>query len=182
MESKTRIPAKLLIVSNVLLCSLIGLVLTEVIITFLQNREEDHSTVQVASAVPRREPSRLATLKRASGLRPIIAGDIFKTHQQTETSRTPVVKTIDPTQLDLRLKGTVVGEGAPAFAVIQDGKTREQNVYRVGDEISGARITGITWDDVILDVERKHEALRMEEETVPTHSNRKAPPPKPTSK
>jgi general secretion pathway protein C len=194
MESKSRISAKLLLISNLALSGLIGLVLAELIITFLQNREETQTTVQVAQAAPPRQPSQLGTRTRPNDFRPILARDIFKTHQDAEASPRPVAKTIEPTKLDLRLKGTVVGEDAPAFAVIQDGKTREQNIYRVGDVVSGARITGITWDDVILDVERKQEALHLEEDAStgtapspqkplrksPRRTRKKAPPPPPS--
>jgi hypothetical protein len=185
MESKTRIPAKLLLLSNLVVSGLIGLVLAELVITFLQGRENTHATVQVIDAAPPSEPSRLASRKRAHDFRPVIARDIFKTDPQAKAVRPAPAEVIEPTQLDLRLKGTVVGEGAPAFAVIQDGKTREQDVYRVGDMISGARITGITWDDVIFDVERKQEALRLEEDAgtprKPLRRDRKSPPPPPPS-
>jgi type II secretory pathway component PulC len=193
MKSKSLIPAKLLLLSNLVLSGLIGLVLANIIVTHLQDRQgAPPSSVRTEGEAFLSIPERLATPKPASHFHQIVARDIFNTRREAETARPPAARNLEPTKLDLRLKGTVLGEGGPSYAVIQDGKTREQHVYRVGDVISGARVAGITWDDVILDVERKQEALRLEEKRAthdapsprkpsrkPAPRLREAPPPPP---
>jgi general secretion pathway protein C len=49
----------------------------------------------------------------------------------------------------LRLWGVAL-EGREARAVIEDTATRRQELYRVGDEVAGARIAAIDWDRVTL--------------------------------
>ncbi len=49
----------------------------------------------------------------------------------------------------LRLWGIGL-HGTTAHAVIEDTATQRQSLYRVGDEVRGARVTAITWDQVTL--------------------------------
>jgi general secretion pathway protein C len=49
----------------------------------------------------------------------------------------------------LRLTGVAL-EGPQARAVIEDGTTRRQDLYRVGDLVGGARVAAIDWDRVTL--------------------------------
>lgn len=62
------------------------------------------------------------------------------------------VATLPPVkkELNLKLKGTVVGKEAFSFAVIEDTKSRKQDLYRVGDSIRNLKITKITENEVIL--------------------------------
>jgi general secretion pathway protein C len=67
------------------------------------------------------------------------------------------------TDLKLRLWGTVTGAGRKAYAVIEDTKTREQNLYRVGDTIQDATLKLILRQKVVLSVNDRDEVLGMEE-------------------
>jgi general secretion pathway protein C len=67
------------------------------------------------------------------------------------------------TDLKLKLWGTVTGEGRRAYAVIEDTKTREQNLYRTGDTIQDATVKLILRQKVVLSVNDRDEVLGMEE-------------------
>jgi general secretion pathway protein C len=55
----------------------------------------------------------------------------------------------EPLTDGLRLWGIGL-HGTSAHAVIEDTATHRQELYRVGDEIRGARVAAITWDQVTL--------------------------------
>jgi general secretion pathway protein C len=57
--------------------------------------------------------------------------------------------TPEPLTEGLRLWGIGL-HGTAAHAVIEDATTKRQELYRVGDEIRGARVAAITWDQVTL--------------------------------
>ena len=67
------------------------------------------------------------------------------------------------TDLKLRLWGTVTGQDEAAYAVIEDTKSREQNLYRAGDTIQNAIVKLILREKVVLRVEDRDEILAMEE-------------------
>ena len=67
------------------------------------------------------------------------------------------------TDMKLKLWGTVTGEGRRAYAVIEDTKTREQNLYRIGDSIQDATLKLILRQKVVLSVNDRDEVLGMEE-------------------
>ena len=80
----------------------------------------------------------------------------------------PRVQTVDIEQLkqtDLKLKlwGTVTGQKGRDYAVIEDTKTREQNLYHAGDTIQNAEVKLILREKVVLNVDSRDEILAMEE-------------------
>ena len=80
----------------------------------------------------------------------------------------PKAQTVDIEQLkqtDLKLKlwGTVTGQKGRAYAVIEDTKTREQNLYHAGDTIQNAVVKLILREKVVLNVDDRDEILAMEE-------------------
>jgi general secretion pathway protein C len=52
-------------------------------------------------------------------------------------------------------------QGREAHAVIEDLATHRQQLYRVGDEVAGARITAIDWDRVTLERAGREETLTL---------------------
>jgi len=76
---------------------------------------------------------------------------------------------IEVTELNLELKGTVVGEGRSSYAVILDRESDREDIYFHDDFLLGARISGITKNKVILDLNGREEALLMPDEgrTIP---------------
>jgi len=80
----------------------------------------------------------------------------------------PLTKKLDieklkQTELKLKLWGTVTGENERAYAVIEDTKTREQNLYHAGDSIQNAVVKLILREKVVLNVGGRDEILAMEE-------------------
>jgi general secretion pathway protein C len=75
------------------------------------------------------------------------------------------IENLKQTDLDLKLWGTVAGNSAKAYAVIEDKKKRKQNLYRPGDAIQNATIKMIVREKVVLTVDGKDEILEMEKIT-----------------
>ncbi len=73
------------------------------------------------------------------------------------------VDNLKETDLKLKLWGTVAGKERRAYAVIEDTKTREQNLYRTGDNIQNATVKLILRQKVVLSVNGRDEILGMEE-------------------
>jgi type II secretory pathway component PulC len=112
-------------------------------------------------------------MKPLEAFQPIMDLNVLKT-----TPSQPVKKggaepeEIKITQLDLRLMGTIVGHKGPSFAIIQEGKTRKQELYYLRDFVQGAQITKILADRVLLSLNGKEEALVMSEESEPSGPGR----------
>jgi general secretion pathway protein C len=97
-----------------------------------------------------------------------IAGrNIFNVSSQTaapepNTEKVEIDK-LKETALKLKLWGTVTGQNKRAYAVIEDTKAREQNLYRAGDSIQKAVVKLILREKVVLRVGESDEILTMEE-------------------
>ena len=110
------------------------------------------------------------TLKSPAQTRPLSAysaiaqRNLFNTNPDTVVpAKTINVDNLKETDLKLKLWGTVAGEGRRAYAVIEDTKTREQSLYRVGDSIQNATLKMILRQKVVLSVSGQDEILGMEE-------------------
>jgi type II secretion system protein C len=91
--------------------------------------------------------------------------DIFRTSPRVNPSQgTPSPDGSKTTSPDLRLKGTILGNDAQAYAVIEDGKTKTQLLYSLNDLVHGVRIIAIEADHVVLSAQGKNEVLMMSEE------------------
>jgi ankyrin repeat protein len=66
------------------------------------------------------------------------------------------------TDLKLRLWGTVTGDVAGAYAIIEDMNTRKQKLLREGDEIQNATVAMIFRDRVVLKVGGTYELLAIQ--------------------
>lgn len=96
---------------------------------------------------------------------PIIERDLFKIGKTAQAPATPPadLDNLKKTDLKLKLWGTVSGDTEKAYAVIEDGEKREQNLYRIGDTVQNATVKMILREKVILNVDGKDEILAMEE-------------------
>ena len=93
---------------------------------------------------------------------PIMARDLFNTAKTVDQKDTINVEALQPTQLNLKLWGTVAEENRTrAYAVIEDLQSRQQGLYRPGDAIQNAVIKLILREKVILSVDGKDEVLEM---------------------
>ena len=82
---------------------------------------------------------------------------------EAENQAPLAVDSLEETRLDLKLAGTIVFDsGREAFAIIQEGKKKEQKRYRKGDSIQGAEITAVLREKVVLRYKGRDEVLHME--------------------
>jgi general secretion pathway protein C len=90
--------------------------------------------------------------------------NLFNTQADVATPAKAInVDELKETDLKLKLWGTVTGRGQQAYAVIEDTKTRKQNLYRAGDTIQNATVKLILRQKVVLNVDDQDEVLGMEE-------------------
>jgi len=73
------------------------------------------------------------------------------------------IEALQETKLQLKLWGTVTGNGQNAYAVIEDTKQRVQQLYHMEDAILNAIVKEIHREKVILEVNGAFEVLQMEE-------------------
>lgn len=109
-----------------------------------------------------------------SAYKGVLDRNLFNTRSTTAPQPEKVnVETLEETKLDLKLWGTVAGQDPGNYAVIEDVKTRKQNLYRAGDTIQTATIKEIFREKVVLTVDGKDEALQMQK-PVPSKNGRRA--------
>ena len=91
--------------------------------------------------------------------------NLFNTTAQEVSAQPQKVdlETLKQTDMKLKLWGTVTRQDGTAYAVIEDTKTREQNLYRTGDAIENAKVKMILREKVVLTVNESDEILTMEE-------------------
>lgn len=115
---------------------------------------------------------------------PIADRNLFRTGEKKPPEDAPkeeepeTVEPLKPTELNLKLWGTVSGDAPRAYAVIEDPKERRQNLYRVGDTIQNASVREILREKVILVVDGKREVLEMEKRDI---SQARRPSPRPSN-
>ncbi|MCF8025724.1 MAG: PDZ domain-containing protein [Desulfobacteraceae bacterium] len=73
------------------------------------------------------------------------------------------IEDLEKTGLNLRLWGTIAGPEGKSYAVIEKKSSRQQQLYRPGDTVEGARIKVILRKRVVLSVNGKDEVLEMED-------------------
>ena len=94
----------------------------------------------------------------------VLDRNLFETRSAaTPQPRKVDVASLEETKLNLKLWGTVSGSSDGDYAVIEDVKAREQNLYRVGDAIQTATVKEIHREKVVLTVNGNDEVLQMQE-------------------
>lgn len=97
--------------------------------------------------------------------RAIVERNLFHTKEKTEkkTRSEPVqTKSLKPTKLLVKLWGTVSSGEDASYAIIEDQKKKDQNLYRIGDTIQNATVKEILREKVVLNVQGRDEVLEME--------------------
>lgn len=168
---------KALWLSNMLIFCLIVWQGTEIALSWTSKRDASPPHSRRRPPVFSPDSALKNQAKDFSEFRAVIEHNIFKTADagdaapQKQESLEPVEE-IEVTKLDLTLKGTVLGVNEPSFAVIEEGKGKEEELYYLSDFVQGARIVRILPDRVILDVNGKEEALIMTAERAPMPRSR----------
>jgi len=99
-----------------------------------------------------------------SAYQAVIERNLFDTRSSSVPATRQVdVSALEETKLNLKLWGTVSGSSDGDYAVIEDVKAREQNLYRVGDAVQTATLKGIYREKVVLSVNGKDEVLQMQD-------------------
>ena len=95
---------------------------------------------------------------------PIVDRNLFNTNKDADSKPVPIkIETLKQTELKLKLWGTVSGLGGQTYAVIEEAKSRQQNLYKVGDAVENATVKMVFREKVILSVNGQDEVLEIEE-------------------
>ena len=85
-----------------------------------------------------------------SRYRAITRRNLFNTSPDMEAPAQALnVDDLRKTDLNLKLWGTVTGQDRRAYAVIEDTKTRQQDLYRIGDSVQNATVKLILRQKVV---------------------------------
>ena len=109
-------------------------------------------------------PGENETSHPLSYYQPIVERNLFNTNKDADSKPVSIkIETLKPTELKLKLWGTVSGLGGQTYAVIEEAKSRQQNLYKVGDAVQNATVKMVFREKVILSVNGQDEVLQIEE-------------------
>ena len=101
-----------------------------------------------------------------SHYRTIVERNLFNTKTGVDQAPEKVdLETLKPTDLKLKLLGTVSGDKKDTYAVIEDVGEKQQHLYRVGDTIQNATVKTILREKVVLHVNGEDEILAIEKKS-----------------
>jgi len=152
---------KAILLLNVFITALILWILGSIVFTWASNLGSK-SNIKETVSKPKQPPTTIAVLtKDLKEFELIVKKDIFKTPEDTSgaASVNKGGANKQQTSLNLKLRGTVVGENNASYAIIFDGSTGKEDLYELNATIQGARIQEILADRVILNINGKEEAL-----------------------
>ena len=157
---------RFLLLGNVLLSGLIIWAGVSIVTTWASSRKAGDSgmSVPAKTSIPKDLTSSKGKRLEDYGL--IATKDVFHTTKETaKTTGKDQADEIKVTELNLELKGTVVGEGKDSYAFILDRGSKKEDAYYVNDFVMGAQILRIMKGRVVLNVDGKEEALLMLDES-----------------
>jgi len=157
---------RFLVLGNILLSGIIVWVGVSIFTTWASSREAGDSalSVRAKTSVPKDLTSSKGKRLEDYGL--IASRDVFHTTKLVgKTAGKDLAAEIKATELNLELKGTVIGDGKDFYAFILDKGSSKEEIYYVNDFVGGARIDSIMKGRVILNVDGRKEALLMVDES-----------------
>ena len=157
---------RFLLLGNILLSGLIIWAGVSIVTTWASSGRTGDADLSVPSKMSM--PKDLASSKgrRLEDYALIASKDVFHTTKETaKTAGKDQGEEIKVTELNLELKGTVVGDGKDSYAFILDRGSRKEEVYYANDFVMGAQILRIMKGRVILNVDGREEALLMVDES-----------------
>jgi general secretion pathway protein C len=105
-----------------------------------------------------------AAARPLSAYNSVLERNLFGTRATSDAETEAVdIASLEETKLDLKLWGTVSGSANGIYAVIEDVRAREQNLYRAGDAVQNATVKEIFREKVVLTVDGKDEILQMQD-------------------
>jgi general secretion pathway protein C len=117
-------------------------------------------------AIQTKEDATRESVKPLSEYNVIEERNLFKLPENRPPVLEPAkvdIEALEETKLQLKLWGTVTGNGQNAYAVIEDTQQRVQQLYHIEDAIQNAIVKEIHREKVILEVNGGFEVLQMEE-------------------
>jgi len=94
---------------------------------------------------------------------PSISPNLLNIKKRTETNSNGIdIENPKPTDLKLKLWGTIAGDDDTGYAIVEDAVEGKQNIVRVGDIIRNMTVKKILRGKVVLSKNGKDEILEME--------------------
>ena len=131
---------RFLLLGNILLSGLIIWVGVSIVTTWASSRQAGDSALSVPSKMSMPKDLTSSKGKRLEDYGLIASKDVFHTTKETaKTAGKDQGEEIKVTELNLELKGTVVGDGKDSYAFILDRGSRKEEVYYANDFVMGAQ-------------------------------------------
>ena len=151
--------------ANILLLGLVGYFWVSALGNLLEARREP--SLQSVLAPPAVESTPRASVRRLEDYRIVVERNLFGGSQGHATAPQEEISLEDipaaGESLGLKLVGTVAGDdAATSFAIIDNKKTRKQELYHEGDKAGDVLIKRILRNRVIIDAGRGDEVLTLE--------------------
>jgi type II secretory pathway component PulC len=157
---------RFLLFGNILLSGLILWVGVSIVTTWASSSQEGDSSLSVPAKMSMPKGVSTSKGKRLEDYALIASKDVFHTAKHVpKTGSKDQAEEVKVTELNLELKGTVVGEGKESYAFILDKGSKNEEVYYSNDFVMGAQILRIMKGRVILNVDGREEALLMMDES-----------------
>jgi general secretion pathway protein C len=126
--------------------------------------KDTDQTLSATGSSSEREGHTVAPIKPYTAYQAIVRRDLFKTPKGENLPQEGIdIEALKPTELKLKLWGTITGEDGFTRAVIEDQTQKEQAFYRTGEEVASAQIKLILRDKVVLSVKGEDQILEMEQ-------------------
>jgi len=157
---------RFLLFGNILISGLILWVGVSIVTTWASSGKEGDSSLSVPAKMSMPKDISASKGKRLEDYALIASKDVFHTAKQVaKTGSKGQAEEIKVTEMNIELKGTVVGEGKESYAFILDKGSKNEEVYYRNDFVMGAQILRIMKGRVILNVDGREEALLMVDES-----------------
>ena len=156
---------RFLLLGNIILSCLILWAGVSIVATWASSGRTGDADLSVPSKMSMPKDRAASKGKRLEDYALITAKDVFHTSKETPKTAGKDDEDIKVTDLNLQLKGTVVGDGKDSYAFILDKGSKKEEVYYANDYVMGAQILKIMKGRVILNVNGSEEALLMVDES-----------------
>lgn len=161
MKNVLEIP-RILLVTNIVLLVILGYIVTGFI---FRNDSGQSAVVEPISTTDGEINALSKDPVEADNPDIIIKRNIFGSSELSSAKQNPEqetkVNSISILKAQLRLLATVAGDEEVACAVIENVKTKIQDLYRIGDIIEGTRIERIDRNKIVLVNEGQREVLHL---------------------
>ena len=156
------------------LALLTGIILLGVSIVYKRaDISDSKQLIQPVAGITKPDKRSKDKAKPFSYYQTIARRNLFQTPKDEKPAQAAIdIETLKPTELKLKLWGTITGEDGMTRAVIEDQTNRQQALFRAGEEVSSAKIKMILREKVILSVKGEDQILEIEK---PASTSRPTP-------